>query len=552
MMYLPFLEEISFLGGSIMDYKKVLRLHFINKLSSRAIAANCGCGKTSVNEFIKRFNESDELTYPLPEGVTNEYIQELLYEKPGSKQSLLYRDFDEETVYRALSRKGETLKHLWQKYNSIGIVDGKQPMSYRQYCRRYSEWTASKNITFHIQRYPGINTELDYAGKTLCIHDRKNPSLTQPVTVFIAALSYSDYFYAEGLLSCDIRNWIRVNNNAAAYFGGVTQTITPDNCKVAVASNKDWISPSMNKDFQAWAEHNQTVITPAKVKAPRWKPVVEGHVKIVTMHILVEMEDMTFYSLEELNRVLLEKVDEENRLNFQGLNYSRYDLFLQEEKETLLPLPDTRFEYLERKIVKVAQDFSFTFDKVHYSMPRKYLKQELEVRASEDIVYVYNRHGDLIREHKRSYTPKSWVVIPSDMPREYRDYGYWNVPYFLRKAADIGPDTRILIENVINSFRYPVQSFRSCYGILRFAERFSPVTLERCCHDAILAGRCNYTYISNTIAVYDTAAPEETLKAASSATQKNPVSDIPAGTYKDDDSLYSLQNLLKKQEVRDE
>lgn len=56
-----------------MDYKRVLRLHFINKLSSRAIAANCGCGKTSVNEFIKRFNESDELTYPLPEGVTGQY-----------------------------------------------------------------------------------------------------------------------------------------------------------------------------------------------------------------------------------------------------------------------------------------------------------------------------------------------------------------------------------------------------------------------------------------------------------------------------------------------
>ena len=39
---------------------------------------------------------------------------------------LLYRDFNKEAVYKALARKGETLKHLWQKYNAIGVVDGKE------------------------------------------------------------------------------------------------------------------------------------------------------------------------------------------------------------------------------------------------------------------------------------------------------------------------------------------------------------------------------------------------------------------------------------------
>lgn len=288
-------------------------------------------------------------------------------------------------------------------------------MSYRQYCRRYSEWADSKQLTFHIQRYPGVNLELDYAGKQLYLHNRRNPEETTKVTIFIAALTYSDYFYAEGMTECDIKNWIRVNNNALDYFGGITPTVTPDNCKVAVDRNKDWISPVLNKDFQAWAEHNDTVLTPAKVKSPRWKPVVEGHVKIVTMHILVDMEDMTFYSLEDLNRVLMEKVAVENHKPFEGLTYSRYDLYKAEEKESLLPLPSNRFEYLERKTVKVAQDFSFTFDKVHYSMPRKYLKQELEIRAGEKEIYVYNKHGDYICTHKRSYTPKDWVIIPTDI-----------------------------------------------------------------------------------------------------------------------------------------
>lgn len=92
------------------------------------------------------------------------------------------------------------------------------------------------------------------------------------------------------------------------------------------------------------------------------------------------------------------------------------DLFTREKKETLLPLPSTKYQFLERQTVKVSQDFSFIFDKVHYTMPRKYLRQELEVRASGAEVLVYNKNGDLVRTHRRSYTPKSWVVVPSDMP----------------------------------------------------------------------------------------------------------------------------------------
>lgn len=529
-----------------MDYKKVLRLHYVTKMSGREIAEACSdCSKTTVNDFLRRFRTCPDISYPLADGITNEYIEGLLYRKPGSPlQDQLYRDFDKEAVYKALAHKGETLKHLWQKYTAMGIVDGKRPLSYRQYCRRYSEWMDAKNITFHIQRYPGVNIELDFAGKKLELHDSRIPAERTKVTIFIAALSYSDYFYAEGMTKCDIRNWIRVNNNALDFFGGVTPTVTPDNCKVAVEKNRDWIDPVLNKDFQAWAEHNDTVITPAKVKSPRWKPTVENHVKLVTMHILIVMEKMTFYSIEDLNRVLWQKVEEENTRNFSGLSYSRKDLFIKEEKESLLPLPTNKFEYLERKTVRVAPDFSFTFDKVHYSMPRKYLRKELEIRAGEKEIYVYNKAGDLIRTHKRSYTPKDWVTIPSDMPVEYKDYGYWNVPFFQKKASDVGPDTRAVIDAIIGRYDYPVQAFRSCFGVLQYAERYSKDALERCCHDAIIVGRCNYSYICNTISSYY-QPPKQADSSLPVKKENHSVST--SGRFKDDDSKYSMKNLLKRQ-----
>ena len=134
-----------------MDYKKVLVLKYTDGMSSREIAEVTGDGKTTVNEFLKRFRDSGELSYPLPEEVTNEFIEGILYRKAGNPvNSELYRDFDEEEVHRALTRKGETLKHLWKKYNAAGTVNGRRPLSYRQFCRRYTNWLDSTKITFQI------------------------------------------------------------------------------------------------------------------------------------------------------------------------------------------------------------------------------------------------------------------------------------------------------------------------------------------------------------------------------------------------------------------
>ncbi len=55
------------------------------------------------------------------------------------------------------------------------------------------------------------------------------------------------------------------------YFGGVPAIVVCDNCKQAVLTNRDWIDPDLNKDYAEWADHNHTVILPAKVRKPRYK-----------------------------------------------------------------------------------------------------------------------------------------------------------------------------------------------------------------------------------------------------------------------------------------
>lgn len=60
-----------------MDYKKILRLHYGNHLSSREIGRVVGVGKSTVNDFLKLFNACPVLTYPLADSITNEMIEAL-------------------------------------------------------------------------------------------------------------------------------------------------------------------------------------------------------------------------------------------------------------------------------------------------------------------------------------------------------------------------------------------------------------------------------------------------------------------------------------------
>ena len=183
-------------------------------------------------------------------------------------------------------------------------------------------------------------------------------------------------------------------------------------------------------------------------------------------------------------------------------------------------------------------------------MPRKYLRKTLEIRVADTKIYVYNDNGDLIRTHERSYTPKSWVVLPTDMSKEYSDYSFWNMSYFLAKSGNVGPNTWALIQRVIEKFDYPVQSFRSCFGILKFAEKYGKDALESCCKYAILRRKCSYNYITNTISMYAHPVTEIIDRMACSLKPVNKDQTVTVA-YKDDASRYSLKNIQKKQEGGD-
>ena len=89
--------------------------------------------------------------------------------------------------------------------------------------------------------------EVDFAGKTFDLIDKLTGETTV-IVVIVAILPYSQYIYAEGMISTTEPQWIMVNNHALDYFGGVPTIVGWYNCKPAGTANKDWLGPDLNKD----------------------------------------------------------------------------------------------------------------------------------------------------------------------------------------------------------------------------------------------------------------------------------------------------------------
>jgi len=158
---------------------------------------------------------------------------------------------------------------LWNEYQR----EHPGGYSYSQFCYHFQVWRNASKITMHIEHKAGDKMFVDYAGDRLTIVNRRTGK-EQPVEVFVAILGASQLTYAEASFSQKSEDWIRSNERAFIFFGGVTEAIVPDNLKSGVIRS-DKYEPGINPMFDDFAEHYQTVILPARVRRPQDKALVE-------------------------------------------------------------------------------------------------------------------------------------------------------------------------------------------------------------------------------------------------------------------------------------
>ena len=158
---------------------------------------------------------------------------------------------------------------------------------------------------------------------------------------------------------------------------------------------------------------------------------MEGSVGVVSIWILAALRNRQFLSLTELNEAIHEKLETFNHKPFQKREGSRAACFA-EEKLFLLPLPATPFELAVWKVVTVQYNYHISAERMNYSVPYEYIKQQVDVHLTQTTVEIFFA-GTRIASHLRLHgRPNQYSMVDGHMPPDHQVYLQWNGERFIR------------------------------------------------------------------------------------------------------------------------
>ena len=470
--------------------RDVLRLR-ADGLSKRKIAASLSIGVTTAGEIIRRVRRAG-LSWPLPEKLSDEAIERLVY--PPTPVTAKDRRPQPEwaAVHRELRRPGVTLQLTWEEYREAH-PDG---YGYSRYCDLYRSWEQRLSPTMRQLHVAGERTFVDYGGTTLEVVDGTTGEVRE-CQLFVAVLGASSYTYAEATFSQRLVDWIGSHVRAFAFFGGVTAQTVSDNLRSGV-SKACFYEPAVNRTYAEMAAHYGTAIVPARPGKPRDKAKVEVAVQVATRWIVAKLRNRRFFSLTELNAAIRELTTQLNARVTRHLGTSRRALFDEVERPALEPLPVEPYVYAEWKQCKVALDYHVEVAHHYYSVPHTLLRETVWVRVAAQTVEVFHR-GNRVAVHLRASSDRRHTTIREHMPSSHRRYADWTPERIRRQAGEIGRNTAALVEIIMRERPHPEQGFRASVGIIRLAKSYGRERLEAACGRALEIGARSYTSVNSIL-----------------------------------------------------
>ena len=268
------------------------------------------------------------------------------------------------------------------------------------------------------------------------------------------------------------------------------------------------------------AEHYNTAIIPARVRAPKDKPNAEGSVGIISTWITAALRNEQFFSLAELNRAIRKKLNEFSNRPFQKKEGTRYQIFHDEELPLLAKLPATPYELAEWKIATVQFNYHISVDGMLYSVPYEFIKRKVDVRITDTTIEIFYNHNR-IASHRRLHGRKGqYSTITEHMPESHQKYLEWNGDRFRKWAERIGINTSKVVDALLTSGRVEQQSYRSCMGLLKLADKYSVDRLEAACQKALLyTASPSYKSIKNILATGQDKTEIDSSKSTNTCTQ---------------------------------
>lgn len=462
----------------MVNYREIIRLNSL-KFSNLAIAGSLCCSRNTVSEVLT-LAERYSLVWPIPKDLTNTDIEQLFYPDRGNNERRKLPDF--EYIHNELAKPGVTLSLLWSEYCVQCEAEHTIPYQHTQFNDKYHAFAKAKKATLRIKRKPGDTMEVDWIGDTLTVYDPTSGNAI-PAYVFVACLPCSLYGYAEAFPNMRSNHWIEAHVHAYSYFGGVTRILIPDNLKTGVIKNTR-AELVLNRSYHEMAEYYGTAIIPARPVSPKDKPNVEGTVNVMETWILAALRNRKFFSFDELNKAIKEKLEEFNARPFQKRKGSRLTAFLEEEKDFLMPLPASPYETAVWSTATIQPDYLIKIGDCKYSVPYEFIGKKVDIRATESSIEVFFHNNRIASHVRKRYSPDP-IYIPEHMPENHRKFLEYNTESFLEWAKGVGMSTLLVVRHFLSMHKIEQQGYKACASLMRLADRYSTERLESACIKAL-------------------------------------------------------------------
>ena len=475
---------------SMRKVREILRLKFDRELSERKIAKSCSTSRSTVADYLERF-ETSGLSWPLSETINDSELDARLFPKPkdaGCNRSMPSMKY----LHGELKKKGVTLQLLWYEYKQQH-PDGYQ---YSYFCDLYQKWSGKLDVSLRQHHKAGEKLFVDYAGQTVPVKNAETGEIIK-AQIFIATLGSSNYTFAEATATQSLPDWIKSHTHAFEFLGGSPHILVPDNLKSGVTRPNRY-EPDVNPTYNEMAKHYGIAVIPARIKKPKDKAKVESAVKFVENRILAALRNHTFFSIAELNKVLAEKLRELNNLKFQKLDTTRYEMFIKTDRPALRPLPTKKYEYAEWKKARVNMDYHIEFEQHYYSVPYQLLKEQVDIRCTNTIIEVFSKNKR-VALHTRKFKQGAFTTNPEHMPKSHQQYLKWTPQRIVQWAYKSGPKTGQMVMGIMNSRRHQEQGFRACMGVMRLGKQYSDERLEKACGRAINIKSFSYKSVESIL-----------------------------------------------------
>ena len=479
---------------SMRRTREVLRLYYDLKLGQRQIARSLQISQSTVHEYLARFAESG-LSWPLPAEVGEAELEGAVFPSDPAADPVggprAMPDFPH--VHQELQQhKHTTLQLLWEEYRAAHP----EGYGYSRFCHYYQRWKQQRDLVMRQEHHPGEKLFVDWAGAKLPIHDPESGAVSE-AALFVAVLGASSYTYAEATRSQELQHWIGAHVRALEFIGGCPKLVVPDNAKTGVTRACRY-DPDLNPTYQEMALHYGVGVIPARPYKPRDKAKVEVGVQIAQRWIVAALRHRKFFSLHELNLAIRELLEKLNHRPFQKRAGSRHSLFLELDQPALRPLPQQRFDLSAWSLATVNIDYHIQFDHSFYSVPYTLTRKTVEVRATPSTVEIFH-HGVRVASHARSHKPYKAVTVAEHRPRSHQAHLEWPPSRVVEWAAKVGPHTAQVVEKILAGFPHPEMGYRSCLGIIRLGQRYSPSRVEAAAQRALLSGAVRYKSIESIL-----------------------------------------------------